>query len=943
MGALYSVVQHGDSALTTEPEVVALPSLQYALYAAVVYPPLSLLQQPLTAGQGHFYSAIDWSAAERVPGVVKCVAQKNFVAVLASQESTAKQARALVGVEWVDTRATTTADDRASGYSWDASVDNDLAWSVAQYEQEQLRVWVSTAFPHQLRDELAALTALPAERIHLYQCVEALTEAYDEAVQAALLALQVTQPVVVRAETGLQTIKLVWRDQQDGSWQSNVVPGLGCSVAARLLGWHGSPDYGVQVATDYLGSHEYAQAEWLAPVGAQRNYAAALTFAAESEFDESLRASGADPLQERLSQIDDERGRRLIQRAAEQAGWVDAEGLPCTPQKQNHGYGFAYVKAYDYEQKPAQAVWSAWAVELAVDMQSQQLNLQKVTVAFDSDQHVPQDALQQVQIKHRISQWTQRLLGNATPPASGSSAATPREAVEPPATEIQVINQSAVVGQTLAWSTTAELPAAAAIANAVKDATQIRLHHAPLDLSLASQRWALESKAATKSTTSKRWLGWLAGAASAAAGLLVVASPWRPAIPPVPRIDTSIFSDIAIERGRLVALAGDCMVCHTADGQPTNAGGLALDTPFGKIFTTNITPDPETGIGTWSYKAFERAMRDGIHRDGSHLYPAFPYTSYAKLSDEDLQSLYAYLMTQEPVHAPNKQHELSFPFNVRPALAGWNALFHTDRQAYQYDEGQTELWNRGAYLVNSSGHCMACHSPRNSLGGEKKGKYFLAGGEVDGWEAPALNALANAKVPWTEDALFTYLRTGQSVEHGVAAGPMGPIIEGLAELPEYDVRAMSHYLLNLTGRTDTAPAASLPAGAATQVQQLEQQAQMPPTDVWLMSGRSIYEGACMVCHDSQSGPALFGARPSLALNTSLHSESPDNVIQVILHGITRPSSPALGNMPAFKHSLNDQQVTDLLQYLRRQYAPDKQPWQNITEKVQHIRQQPGHL
>ncbi|MGG4774050.1 c-type cytochrome [Paenalcaligenes sp. Me52] len=938
---MYTVVP-GNQAVTVETRTVALPALEHALYGAVVYPPLSLLQQPLLANHQPLYSDVDWSAAQKVPGVVKCVAQQNFLAVLAAQETTAKQAKALVRVSWVGAASQAPAFNDAEGYSWDASVDNGLAWSVAQYEHETLHVWLSTAYPHQLRDELMVLASLPAERIQIYQSVEPLTEAYDEAVQAAVLALQVKQPVVMRAESGLQTIKLVSLASESGAWESNVVPGLGTSVAAKLLGWQTKDKQGVQLATEYVGDRRYNHAQWLAPVGAQRDYAAALTFAAESDFDESLRTHGVDPLQERLVQVQDERGRRLIQRAAEQAGWVNDDGIAYTPKKQNHGYGFAYVKAYDYEQKPAQAVWSAWAVELALDTQSQQLSLQKVTVAFDSDQHIPQSDVQQTQIKHRISQWAGKLLGHSAGlEERAAQASDSTSSPQPVGTDIQVVNQSALVGQALAWSATAELPAAAAIANAVKDATQVRLHHAPLDLSLATQRWAIATQAKAKS--SKRWLGWLAGAASAAAGLLVVASPWRPAIPPVPRIDTSIFSDIAIERGRLVALAGDCMVCHTADGQATNAGGLALDTPFGKIFTTNITPDPETGIGAWSYKAFERAMRDGIHRDGSHLYPAFPYTSYAKLSDEDLQSLYAYLMTQEPVHAPNKPHELGFPFNFRPALAGWNTLFHTDRQAYQYDEGQTELWNRGAYLVNSSGHCMACHSPRNSLGGEKKGKYFLAGGEVDGWEAPALNALATADVPWTEEALYTYLRTGQSVQHGVAAGPMGPIIEGLAELPEYDVRAMSHYLLNLQGRAESVAAEPQIAAANVQLQQVEQQAQTQLTDVWLMPGRSIYEGACMVCHDSQSGPALFGARPSLAVNTSIQSDSPDNLIQVILHGITRPSSPALGNMPAFKHSLNNQQMEDLLHYLRKQYAPDKKPWENIQTKVQSIRQQPGHL
>ncbi|WP_350494909.1 cytochrome c [Neopusillimonas aromaticivorans] len=167
---------------------------------------------------------------------------------------------------------------------------------------------------------------------------------------------------------------------------------------------------------------------------------------------------------------------------------------------------------------------------------------------------------------------------------------------------------------------------------------------------------------------------------------------------PIPAIDTSIYSAAAIERGRLVALAGDCMVCHTADDGTPNAGGRPLETPFGTVYSTNITPDRKTGIGSWSYAAFERAMREGIHQDGRHLYPVFPYTAFAKLSDADMQSLYAWLMTQDPVSYTPPETRLAFPYSARPLMAGWNALFHTN-EVYQPDPTQTTLWNRGAYLV----------------------------------------------------------------------------------------------------------------------------------------------------------------------------------------------------------------------------------------------------
>jgi len=247
---------------------------------------------------------------------------------------------------------------------------------------------------------------------------------------------------------------------------------------------------------------------------------------------------------------------------------------------------------------------------------------------------------------------------------------------------------------------------------------------------------------------------------------------WRPAIAPVAQMaGASVYSAATIERGRLLAAAGNCAGCHTAAGGRPNAGGRGLATPFGTVYSTNLTPDAETGIGQWSFSAFQRALREGIARDGRHLYPAFPYTAFAKIGDADLTALYAWLMAQPPERSEVPATQLAFPFNLRPLLAGWNALFH-DPRPWQPDPGRSPEWNRGAYLAQGLGHCGACHTPRNALGAEQGGAAWLSGAMVDGWEAPALTGLSKALAPWDAAALYSYLRHGHSPEHGSAAGPM---------------------------------------------------------------------------------------------------------------------------------------------------------------------------
>jgi nicotinate dehydrogenase subunit B len=490
----------------------------------------------------------------------------------------------------------------------------------------------------------------------------------------------------------------------------------------------------------------------------------------------------------------------------------------------------------------------------------------------------------------------------------------------------------------------ASVPSAAAIANAIYDATGVRFRELPFtpERILRELRGedqpapdALPAPAPSAASLDK-WRNPFAGRrgifASAAAlcaavvGIGAALLPWR-AIAPIAPPDASVYSASTLARGRQLAALGDCAVCHTSTNGVLNAGGRPLETPFGIVYSTNITPDVATGIGAWSYPAFERAMREGIHRDGRQLYPAFPYPHFAKATDADLQALYAHLMAQTPVRADTPKTALAFPFNFRPLLAGWNALFHQP-EVFQADTTKSEAWNRGAYLVEGLGHCGACHSPRNAFGAEKANAY-LAGGLAEGWEAPPLTSLSHAPIPWSEDELYAYLRTGESRFHGVAAGPMAPVVKELTALPEQDIRAMAVYLASFNETAIDRPAQ----------QALAMQLEMSTgtrTVAASSAGARLYQGACAVCHEVGGAP-LFGSRPSLALNSNLHSATPDNLIQVVLHGISAPVSADLGYMPAFKDSLSDSQVAGLVSFLRQQFAPNKPAWTGLEAAVSRAR------
>jgi len=275
---------------------------------------------------------------------------------------------------------------------------------------------------------------------------------------------------------------------------------------------------------------------------------------------------------------------------------------------------------------------------------------------------------------------------------------------------------------------------------------------------------------------------------------------WRSPIPPIDAPAAETLDAAAIRRGAQLAALGDCATCHTAPGGETYAGGRTVETPFGTIYSTNITPDTPTGIGRWSQAAFQRAMREGVDREGNHLYPAFPYDHFTLVNDEDNAALYAYIMTRQPVRAKTPDNHLAFPFNMRFMIAGWKLLFlHTG--PYEQDTQHDAEWNRGAYLANGIGHCGACHTPRNGLGAEIAAQHF-GGGEAEGWHAYAINADSNSLEAWNAEDLHMYLSKGWHDRHGDAHGPMAAVAQNLSSIPDADVKAIASYVASVMGKRE---------------------------------------------------------------------------------------------------------------------------------------------
>jgi mono/diheme cytochrome c family protein len=401
-------------------------------------------------------------------------------------------------------------------------------------------------------------------------------------------------------------------------------------------------------------------------------------------------------------------------------------------------------------------------------------------------------------------------------------------------------------------------------------------------------------------------------------------SPCTASVATVARTDAAL-----IEQGRYLAAAGDCISCHTRPQGVPFAGGLPITTPFGVIYSANITPDVATGIGAWSEREFARALHEGIAADGRHLYPAFPYTAYTKVSDQDVQAIYAFLRSLAPVRYTPPPNELRFPFNSRSLLAGWNLLYLAPGR-YVTDPAKSAEWNRGAYLVQGLGHCGACHTPRNLLGGERTSEALAGGAYLDEitdevindrvapmdertvrlWSAPNLTQASTGLAAWTVDEIAAYLKSGHNARAG-AFGPMGVVIaRGTSHLSAEDIRAMAVYLKSLP----PAP-----------------QQQSQPDEERRRAGEIVYTTRCGDCHQSTGlgMPRSANADPSktappLAGNPTLQAPNPATLINLVLYGAHEavPGSESWPKMSGFELSvgLDDEQIAALCTYVRSSWG-----------------------
>lgn len=368
-----------------------------------------------------------------------------------------------------------------------------------------------------------------------------------------------------------------------------------------------------------------------------------------------------------------------------------------------------------------------------------------------------------------------------------------------------------------------------------------------------------------------------------------------------------------ISKGKYIATAGDCVACHSIAGKESFTGGLKMMTPVGAIYSTNITPDKATGIGEYTYDDFAKALRQGIAKDGRHLYPAMPYTAYAKVNDEDMHALYAYMMHGvTAVHAENRKSDIPWPLNMRWPLALWNLAFHDDN-AYAADTTKSAEWNRGAYLVQGLGHCGTCHTPRGIAYQEKsldqQGKTYLTGGTLEGWHAPDLTGNAKSGLgSWSNEDIALFLKTGRT-NTSAAFGSMTDVVEHSTQyLSQADLAAVASYLKSLPASAPDAPSA--PSADTTTAALIRGDISVP--------GSRLYMDNCSGCH-RLDGKGYAKTFPSLAGNSAILSDDPSSVISIVLRGgkmaVTKEAVTGLA-MPDFAWRLNDQQVADLVTFIR---------------------------
>ena len=860
-------------------------------------------------------------------------------------------------------------------YQLHASVGPSCAVAHWQSDADEahafaLRVWAGTQNPHVLRADIALLCGVRDTEVEIIRMEAAgcygRNGADDVAADAALLSKAVGAPVRVqlsreqehlwepKGAAQLMQVQggLSPQGEPRGYDFQTSYPSNGATTLALLLTRTVEPlarayemgDRTARPPYDYpdlrVTVHDMPpilRASWLRGVSALPN-----AFAHESFIDELATAAGVDPLQYRLAHLSDERAKDVLQATADKAGWR----IHTQPQQQAsqgdwlQGQGMAYAR-YTHSKWPGfGAAWAAWVADVQVHRHTGEVQVKRVVVGHDAGRVINPKGVEQ-QVHGNVLQTVSRALLEQTQTDANDGRVTSAEWGSYPVLNakqvpvIEVVQMPRPLQDPLGAGESSSVPGTAAIANAIFDATGVRFRQPPFTPEVV--RAALNPLPSPEPATAPppvsdtavpafaqpgwvaRW-GWsqwtgLAMAVFTAGAALVG---WRVALPTA-SVSPRAFSAAQIDKGAQLAALGNCVSCHTADQGMPLAGGRPFETPYGTVYSTNLTPDPSTGIGLWSYEAFARAMREGVSRDGHALYPVFPYTAFARLSEDDMTALYAWVMSQTPRSQTTPEANMVGGLNLRPVLSVWNALFHHDRQD-RYDSSQSAAWNRGEYLVNGVAHCGACHTPRHAGGAEQKGRAYLQGAWVHGWHAPSLTSSNASPMPWREVDFFNYLRKGHTGFHGTAGGPMAEVVRNLKTATDDDLHAMAVYLASL--QTDTVPldeAAFLNRATQT-VAQAAAQAPLPD------AAARQFEGSCGSCHHDGDGPQLLGVNQPLALNSQLHSDNPANLVRVIREGIQRPASPDLGFMPAFEHSLSHAQITALVQWMRRRFAPDKPPW-----------------
>ena len=356
-----------------------------------------------------------------------------------------------------------------------------------------------------------------------------------------------------------------------------------------------------------------------------------------------------------------------------------------------------------------------------------------------------------------------------------------------------------------------------------------------------------------------------------------------------------------IERGRYLAVAGDCTACHTPIGGKLFSGGRPLATPFGILLAPNITSD-QTGIGDWTPDDLYNLLHNGIGRGGIHIYPAMPYTYYTRMTRDDSTAILAYLKSTDPVHNEVQSNQLPFPLNIRTSLIAWNALFFTPGE-FKPDPSKSAAWNRGAYLVEGPEHCGMCHTPKNLLGADKGGAAYQ-GYSLQGWVAPNLTGDKRAGLSaWTEEDIYQYLATGRN-RFDIASGPMAEAVQdSTSHLTESDLRAMATYIKDQPASGgDVRPVAA--------------------SDPAMQQGQAIYVDQCAACH-TMRGDGIVGLFPRLSGAPLVQQSDPESLIHVVVAGsraVATDAAPTGPGMPTFDWKFSDDQIAAVLTYIRNSWG-----------------------